>query len=556
MTSAADSHWNSYIQHPVCVEDPDELNWDDQTELAVVGGGAAGASAALEAAEAGLSTLLIDRFNGGGASALSGGVIYLGGGTWCQKEAGFNDNPEEMFRYLQLEAKGVVRDETLRRFCEESVETLQWLESHGVQFSASLSPVKTSYPTKQYFLYYSGNEIVSEYREVARPAPRGHRPIANGFSGQVLMQSLLGSCERSENVGFCFHSRVHRLITDQKGTVLGLEILQIDPSSSEAGKFSRCYKLYDRTRIALPPLSLRMQKVMESIEANEQVVWVRRIRATRGVVLAAGGFIFNRPMAKHYTPDYARGMQLGSPGCDGSGIRLGESVGAVTDLMEKGSAWRFINPPQAFVEGVVVNPEGERFVNEVSYGARIGERLVEKYDGTGALIINGEILRKVFPQLMPWRAWFLFQSALVILSLLLCTRRAKTLEQLARKCGLPVEKLQQTVRAYNEAIASGRQDPLGKAGEFRHSLANGPYYAIDISVDNPVFKCATLTFGGLQVDEDTGQVKRDDGGVFKNLYAAGRCAVGIPSRSYVSGLSLADCIFSGRRAARHVAQSG
>jgi 3-oxo-5alpha-steroid 4-dehydrogenase len=37
------------------------------------------------------------------------------------------------------------------------------------------------------------------------------------------------------------------------------------------------------------------------------------------------------------------------------------------------------------------------------------------------------------------------------------------------------------------------------------------------------------------------------------LYAAGRSAVGICSNSYISGLSLADCIFSGRRAGLHAA---
>jgi 3-oxo-5alpha-steroid 4-dehydrogenase len=34
------------------------------------------------------------------------------------------------------------------------------------------------------------------------------------------------------------------------------------------------------------------------------------------------------------------------------------------------------------------------------------------------------------------------------------------------------------------------------------------------------------------------------------LYAAGRAAIGIPSHLYISGLSLADCVFSGRRAGR------
>jgi 3-oxo-5alpha-steroid 4-dehydrogenase len=55
------------------------------------------------------------------------------------------------------------------------------------------------------------------------------------------------------------------------------------------------------------------------------------------------------------------------------------------------------------------------------------------------------------------------------------------------------------------------------------------------------------------VAEDTGQVRRADGSVVPGLYAAGRTAVGLCSHSYVSGLSLADCVFSGRRAGRNAA---
>ena len=58
---------------------------------------------------------------------------------------------------------------------------------------------------------------------------------------------------------------------------------------------------------------------------------------------------------------------------------------------------------------------------------------------------------------------------------------------------------------------------------------------------------------GLEVDEDTGAVKSTTGETISGLYAAGRTAVGICANSYVSGLSLADCVFSGRRAGRHAA---
>ena len=55
--------------------------WDIEADVVVVGFGAAGACAALEAAARGCDVVLLDRFSGGGATALSGGVIYAGGGT-------------------------------------------------------------------------------------------------------------------------------------------------------------------------------------------------------------------------------------------------------------------------------------------------------------------------------------------------------------------------------------------------------------------------------------------------------------------------------------------
>jgi 3-oxo-5alpha-steroid 4-dehydrogenase len=56
--------------------------------------------------------------------------------------------------------------------------------------------------------------------------------------------------------------------------------------------------------------------------------------------------------------------------------------------------------------------------------------------------------------------------------------------------------------------------------------------------------------GGLAVDEETGAVKRSDGSLVQGLYAAGRVAVGLCSKGYISGLSIADTVFAGRRAGR------
>ncbi|MFS0851310.1 FAD-dependent oxidoreductase [Novosphingobium panipatense] len=77
-------------------------SWDFEADVAVIGFGAAGACAAIEAADAGAQVMLFKRNSGsGGASALSGGEIYIGGGTDVQIAAGFEDTPEELAAYLK-----------------------------------------------------------------------------------------------------------------------------------------------------------------------------------------------------------------------------------------------------------------------------------------------------------------------------------------------------------------------------------------------------------------------------------------------------------------------
>jgi len=152
------------------------IGWDRELDGVVVGFGAAGSAAALEARSEGAGVLVIDRFAGGGSTARSGGVVYAGGGSKLQQHAGYDDDPEQMFEYLRLEVRDAVGEAILRRFCEQSVAQLRWLEGLGVPFPpGTVAPYKTSYPEDACTLYFSGNETAAPFRDGARPAPRGHR---------------------------------------------------------------------------------------------------------------------------------------------------------------------------------------------------------------------------------------------------------------------------------------------------------------------------------------------------------------------------------------------
>jgi len=138
--------WLSPVEAPLEVANAEALAWDITAELVIVGYGGAGVAAALEAAENGVDVLAIDRYDGGGSTAMNGGIYYAGGGTSIQKAAGYSDSPEEMYKYLRIETAGIVKDETLRRFCEGSVASVEWLLERGVKLNSRIFLKKWGYP--------------------------------------------------------------------------------------------------------------------------------------------------------------------------------------------------------------------------------------------------------------------------------------------------------------------------------------------------------------------------------------------------------------------------
>ena len=88
--------------------------WDREHDVVVVGLGAAGGAAAIEAARAGADTLVLERATrGGGATALAEGTIYFGGGTRVQKTAGFEDSLDNMPESLQYAPTGELLQERI-----------------------------------------------------------------------------------------------------------------------------------------------------------------------------------------------------------------------------------------------------------------------------------------------------------------------------------------------------------------------------------------------------------------------------------------------------------
>jgi len=290
------------------------------------------------------------------------------------------------------------------------------------------------------------------------------------------------------------------------------------------------------------------------IEAEERVT--RFIRAKRGVLLSAGGFILNPLMVEHYAPRYRRGLPNGTLGDTGSGIRLGESVGGALGCMDRITGWCNINPPAAWPRGIVVNHAGERICHEGVYGSTLGDAVAASADGVAFLIIDERLYRESLRQIAPGAEIVRYQRQAARLNLLFNRKSAPNPAALARRIGIDPDGLTKTIEAYNRAARGELRDTFGKAPDEMSVLDQAPFHAIDVSVHSRLFPMPMLSLGGLRVNEETGQVRRADGSDIVGLYAAGRSAVGVCSNVYMSGLAYADCIFSGRRVGRSVAALG
>ncbi len=543
---ALENDFTSLVEAPLVFDDPDSADWADSADIVLIGFGGAAAAAGLQARAEGASVVALDRFAGGGATAYSGGVVYAGG-TRYQREAGFDDDAEEMFKYLSFEG-AAVRPETLKRFCDESNANIEWVTGHGVLMDSALYPHRAAYPPDGYHLYYTGMEAFRP--EVAKPAPRGHRTVGKGPTGKFYWAAMQKAA-LDAGVRVRQHSPVRCLVMDGGGRVIGVEA-QLIPEA-QWKHHDRLYKRVDPYRPFGGP---QAEKAIAECRAFEQSLPDIRIlvRAEGAVIIAAGNYTYNLELLARHRPEFAACVgemtRGGSMGCDGSGLELGLSAGGQLSNMDAVALMRPLSPPRAFVQGVLVNVEGRRYINEDAYLGTVGQATAEQPGYDAWLILDSATFWEGIRQLLPPGEMFSWWGMPAWLNILFGgTRRASSLAKLARKCSLPADALAEEIAAHNRGIDEG-SDPFGKRAQYSRKLAEGACWALNMSFRNKWSFSSGMPFGGLKVDEDTGAVVDSTGTPVPGLFACGRSAVGISTGATFSGLSIGDTIFSGRRAAR------
>jgi 3-oxo-5alpha-steroid 4-dehydrogenase len=468
-------------------------DWSDEVDVLVVGAGMAGVCAALEAHAAGARVLVIDK---GGrltcTSAMAGGHFYLGGGTPVQEATGWEDTPEAMAAYLRATLP-TCDPEKIRLYCEGSVEHFHWLEALGFEFERSYYPKKRVVQPGTFGLMFTGNEKCWPFKDIARPAPRGHKPpIPGDMGGASLVVGLALDRLAALGVEVRYETGATALVTE------GERVVGVQWRSYGRGGFVRA----------------------------------------GGVVLAAGGFVMNQEMLERYCPDLTvvqtNGMALGNTHDDGLGIRLGESVGGVTENMEKTFLTGPFYPPAEALRGIVVNKLGRRIVNEDAYHSRTTAAVFRQPDRAAYLIFDSANMVEPKYRFQPLiDGW-------------------ETIEQMEKALGIPAGALAATLADYNRHAAHGEDPEFHKDPEYVVPLDRAPWGAYDLTPGRCFY--AGFSVGGLRVNAD-GQLLDAHDTPIAGIYAAGACAsnLAIDGDGYASGTQLGGASFFGRRAGRHAA---
>ena len=282
--------------------------WNFDADVIVVGAGAAGIPAAIRAAEAGLSVLVVDaNYDIGGHAIISQGNTLLGGGNAMQAKYGIKDDPETVFKDLTDWSVTLpngfadyrFNDRGMQRMiADNSVATYDWLVKIGVPFldkkpdNAGAYGAGCSAPRELHFSWTKGASLEA-------PA---------GTAGTVLMRALEDAA-RKAGVKFLMNFYMDEIVMDEKGRAIGI----------------RCH----RTPKVLPDgTELKSFRSDGNVECTEKTI---AVHAKKALVLATAGYTDNVPFRRMIDPRLTK--EFASAACeyspqDGSGTLAAIRVGA------------------------------------------------------------------------------------------------------------------------------------------------------------------------------------------------------------------------------------
>ncbi|MCF8074673.1 MAG: flavocytochrome c [Desulfotignum sp.] len=470
-----------------------DISWDEHADVVIVGSGAAGLAAAIEARQAGASVRVFEKMPliGGNTRISDGGLSAPI--NFMQKQLGVTDSPEQFFEDILRAGQGLNHPDLVTCFARKASDAIDWTRSLGVRYSGRLDQ-------------FGGHSV-----------PRTVTIEHN--AGHAIVKALKNRLDQLDGYIYTRHTLDH-LVTDRSGRVRGVRLTCRSTASTT------------------PPKP----------NPGSQPDHIRHIRADRAVVLATGGFgsdvTFRTCLAPrlddtigttnhkgataealiaaleiHAMPLHLSWIQLGPWGC--------------ADETGYGKGARFASY-SVFPAGILVNPAS---------GARIVNEWADRRHRSDAMISTGHACIGIVDRNGAQKEENSLTSCLKTGKI----RRFDTLSDLGTAFNMPAGCLEQTVAEYNQWTAQPGPDRFGKHPKKNTlPLETPPFYAIRL------WPKVHYTPGGLQIDTHA-RVMNLCHRPIPGLFAAGEVTGGIHGAGRLGGCALTESIVFGRIAGRNAA---
>ena len=549
-----------------------------ETDVVVIGSGAAGLTAAITARQLGLEVLVVEK-----TQLFGGTTAYSGGAPWVpcnhvMKQIGLDDSRAAAETYLRAVLGEAFDEDLVSSYLDNAAAMLEFMERHSdVRFKPfPLPDYESDLPgaarcRSLLTPEFDGRLLGERLAELRMPLPQlmlfGSMQV-EGADIHPMRHAL------KTWAGFRHTAKVmRRFVVDKVRHGRGTRLVNGNALAA------RLFHSAIRAGVTLWKKTPALELIVE--EGAVRGVLVQRdfhriaIEARRGVLLATGGYGANEKMRARYIPFAEHHHSLQPEGNVGDGIRLGLAAGAVHDPAHAGDCiWTpvsllrkpdgsVVKYPHIFIDRampgcIAVDPQGRRFVNEgTSYQTFVGT-MHERGFTKVHLIADREFVRSYglgLARPQPFNPQPFVDAGYLV--------EAATLAELASKIAVDAAQLEATVRRFNEAARRGEDPEFGKGADahsrFRGDQTHqpnpavapvgiGPYYAVALHPGD------LSTVGGLDTN-GRAQVLNAQRQPIPGLYAAGLDMNSMMRGRYPGGgSSIGPAMTFGYIAARHMAQ--
>lgn len=510
--------------------------WNEVVDVVILGSGGAALTAATTAADNGAKVLVLEKSAEiGGTTAMSGGVPWIPNNHYME-EKGIEDSKEKAKTLIDRLTNGKEPDPALIDvFLDKGPEMIKYLYDN--------TPAKFAIPMG-YGDYYAdlpgglveGRSLDPLPFELAQLGDLQHKIRRNPIFPPLTLEE--GGANKNDIDFSIMAERMEKNITTMGRALIG---------SLVKGLLDREVEI--RTETAGVKLFQNEAGEVIGVEATSNGETIN-IGANKGVIIASGGFEWNKALVKAFLPGEPT-HHLSPPHNEGDGLIMAMEAGAQLANMSdawwypaaqdpsieyEGRTFNLINSPRGAAHSIVVNGQGKRFTND---GATYKDmpRKFFAYDEVTQTYPNEK------------NTWTVFDSQYKDNNLVVTVspdepapewmHGSESLQELAEKIGIDAAGLEQTVNKWNEYVEQG-EDPefhrgtlyfegMGKGGGSAElnlgKIEKGPFYAV------PLYFGTLGTAGGPRVDEN-GQVISVRGKKIPGLYAAGNAAMSILGPTY------------------------